>query len=103
MRGSISLRNTLKVQKSEPVSGSSVRRTKVHYTYDYSNQNQLLSETHYTYSSNTDTEGTPVTYTYSYDTAGNILSVTADSTGFTNYSYHDSASSSTFLTPKVII
>ena len=26
-----------------------------------------------------------------------------DSTGFTNYSYHDSASSSTFLTPKVII
>ena len=85
-----SLGNITDIQESEPASGSSVRRTKVHYTYDYSNQNQLLSETHYTYSSNTDTGGTPVTYTYSYDTAGNILSVTADSSTLT-YEYSDSS------------
>ena len=84
-----SLGNITDIQESEPASGSSVRRTKVHYTYDYSNQNQLLSETHYTYSSNTDTTGSPVTYSYSYDTAGNILSVTADSATLT-YTYGDS-------------
>ena len=74
------------IQESEPASGSSVRRTKVRYTYD--NQNQLKTETRYTYSSNTDTTGSPVTTTYTYDTAGNILSVTSNSATLT-YTYGD--------------
>ena len=80
------LGNITEIQESEPVSGSSVRRTKVRYTYD--DQNQLKTETRYTYSSNTDTTGSPVTYSYSYDTAGNILSVTSNSATLT-YTYGD--------------
>ena len=81
------LGNITEIQESEPVSGSSVRRTKVKYTYD--KQNQLKTETRYTYSSNTDTTGSPTTYSYSYDTAGNILSATSNSTTLT-YTYGDS-------------
>ena len=81
------LGNITEIQESEPASGSSVRRTKVRYTYD--DQNQLKTETRYTYSSNTDTTGSPVTYSYSYDTAGNILSVTSNSATLT-YTYGDS-------------
>ena len=85
------LGNITKIQESQIVSGGSTRRTKVEYTYD--DQNQLKTETRYTYASNTDTEGSHVTYTYSYDTAGNILTSTSDST--TNpdaltYHYDDS-------------
>ena len=80
------LGNITEIQESEPASGSSVRRTKVRYTYD--DQNQLKTETRYTYSSNTDTTGSPVTYSYSYDTAGNILSVTSNSATLT-YTYGD--------------
>ena len=81
------LGNITEIQESEPASGSSVRRTKVRYTYD--DQNQLKTETRYTYSSNTDTTGSPVTYTYTYDTAGNILSA-SDGTNTLNYTYGDS-------------
>ena len=76
----------VKVQESEPASGSSVRRTKVKYTYD--DQNQLKTETRYTYSSNTDTTGTADTTTYTYDTAGNIRSA-SDGTNTLSYEYNN--------------
>ena len=82
------LGNITEIQESEPASGSSVRRTKVRYTYD--DQNQLKTETHYTYSSNTDTTGTAVTSTYTYDTAGNMLS-SSDGTNTLTYTYGDSS------------
>lgn len=81
------LGNITEIQESEIAAGGSTRRPKVKYTYD--KQNQLKTETRYTYSSNTDTTGSPVTYSYSYDTAGNILSVTSNSATLT-YTYGDS-------------
>ena len=80
------LGNITEIQESEPVSGSSVRRTKVRYTYD--DQNQLKTETRYTYSSNTDTTGTAITTTYTYDTAGNIRSA-SDGTSTLSYKYNN--------------
>ena len=80
------LGNITKIQESQIASGGSTRRTKVEYTYD--DQNQLKTETRYTYASNTDTEGSHVTYTYSYDTAGNILSA-SDGTSTLTYTYGD--------------
>ena len=82
------LGNITEIQESETVSGSSVRRTKVRYTYD--DQNQLKTETRYTYSSNTDTTGTSVTYTYNYDTAGNLQSVQKNGATVQTYTYGDS-------------
>ena len=80
------LGNITEIQESEPVSGSSVRRTKVRYTYD--DQNQLKTETRYTYSSNADTTGSPVTTTYTYDTAGNLRSA-SDGTSTLSYEYNN--------------
>ena len=85
------LGNITKIQESQIASGGSTRRTKVEYTYD--DQNQLKTETRYTYASNTDTTGSHVTYTYTYDTAGNILTSTSDSTANPDtltYHYDDS-------------
>ena len=67
--------------------------TKPFYTlvaYEYDAQNQLRTETRYTYSSNTDTTGTSVTYTYNYDTAGNLQSVQKNGATVQTYTYGDS-------------
>ena len=82
------LGNITELREAEPASGSSARRTKVRYTYD--EQNQLRTETRYTYSSNADTTGTSVTYTYNYDTAGNLQSVQKNGATVQTYTYGDS-------------
>ena len=82
------LGNITELREAEPASGSSARRTTVRYTYD--EQNQLRTETRYTYSSNTDTTGTSVTYTYNYDTAGNLQSVQKNGATVQTYTYGDS-------------
>ena len=82
------LGNITELREAEPASGSSARRTKVRYTYD--EQNQLKTETRYTYSSNADTTGTSVTYTYNYDTAGNLQSVQKNGATVQTYTYGDS-------------
>ena len=64
--------------------GSSPGRILFSYTYD--SQNQLLSETHYTYSG-TSTTATTNVYSYTYDTAGNILTEKKNGTTTKTYTY----------------
>ena len=87
------LGNILGIYESELVGNNQYRRPLNIYTYD--DQNQLLSETVYTYDED-NTSSTPTTttvYTYTYDTAGNLLTKTetVDGTATTvSYTYGNS-------------
>ena len=67
-----SVGNIIAIYESRPQGSYQYRRKLAEYTYD--TQNQLLSETYYTYSQDGPHHFTAVTWNYAYDTAGNILS-----------------------------
>ena len=60
-------------------------RKLVAYTYD--EQNQLLSETYYSYSGTSTTPATTNVYSYTYDTVGNILTESKNGTVTKDYTY----------------
>jgi len=64
-------------------------RILVAYTYDA--QNQLLSETYYTYSGDTTIPSDTTTYSYTYDSAGNLLTESKDGTITKTYTYGNSS------------
>ena len=79
------LGNILGIYESELIEGNQYRRPLAIYTYG--DQNQLLTETIYTYEED-DTETT--VYSYTYDTAGNILTESKNGTVTKTYTYGNS-------------
>ncbi len=77
--------NITGIYESQLVGNNTERRQLVAYTYD--EQNQLLSETYYTYSGTSTTPATTDVYSYTYDTVGNILTESKNGTVTKDYTY----------------
>ena len=77
--------NITGIYESQLVGNNTERRQLVAYQYD--EQNQLLSETYYTYSGTSTTPATTNVYSYTYDTVGNILTEKKNGTTTKTYTY----------------